>query len=37
MLPKRQVAERLWDLIVDRYRKAHPAERPAPPARSRRR
>ena len=37
MLPKRQVAERLWDLIVDRYRKAHPAERPARPARSRRR
>jgi hypothetical protein len=28
MLPKRQVAERLWDLIVDRYRKA----RSAPPA-----
>jgi phosphopantothenoylcysteine decarboxylase/phosphopantothenate--cysteine ligase len=25
MLPKRQVAERLWDLIVDRYRKARPA------------
>jgi phosphopantothenoylcysteine decarboxylase/phosphopantothenate--cysteine ligase len=24
MLPKRQVAERLWDLIVDRYRKARP-------------
>jgi phosphopantothenoylcysteine decarboxylase/phosphopantothenate--cysteine ligase len=23
MLPKRQVAERLWDLIVDRYRQAH--------------
>ena len=37
MLPKRQVAERLWDLIVDRYRKAHPAERTAPPTRSRRR
>jgi phosphopantothenoylcysteine decarboxylase/phosphopantothenate--cysteine ligase len=37
MLPKRQVAERLWDLIVDRYRQAHPAEHPAPPARSRRR
>ena len=37
MLPKRQVAERLWDLIVDRYRKAHPAERSARPARSRRR
>ncbi|HEX6139736.1 MAG TPA: bifunctional phosphopantothenoylcysteine decarboxylase/phosphopantothenate--cysteine ligase CoaBC [Candidatus Limnocylindria bacterium] len=25
MLPKRQVAERLWDLIVDRYRKARSA------------
>lgn len=37
MLPKRQVAERLWDLIVDRYRKVHPAERPARPSRSRRR
>ncbi|MEP6807186.1 MAG: bifunctional phosphopantothenoylcysteine decarboxylase/phosphopantothenate--cysteine ligase CoaBC [Chloroflexota bacterium] len=37
MLPKRQVAERLWDLIVDRYRKAHPAERPGRPDRSRRR
>jgi phosphopantothenoylcysteine decarboxylase / phosphopantothenate---cysteine ligase len=24
MLPKRQVAERLWDLIADRYRKASP-------------
>jgi phosphopantothenoylcysteine decarboxylase/phosphopantothenate--cysteine ligase len=24
MLPKRQVAERLWDLIADRYRKARP-------------
>ncbi|MDH4333766.1 MAG: bifunctional phosphopantothenoylcysteine decarboxylase/phosphopantothenate--cysteine ligase CoaBC [Chloroflexota bacterium] len=24
MLPKRQVAERLWDLIVDRYRAARP-------------
>jgi phosphopantothenoylcysteine decarboxylase / phosphopantothenate---cysteine ligase len=23
MLPKRQVAERLWDLIADRYRRAH--------------
>jgi len=30
-------AERLWDLIVDRYRKAHPPERPERPARSRRR
>jgi phosphopantothenoylcysteine decarboxylase/phosphopantothenate--cysteine ligase len=37
MLPKRQVAERLWDLIVDRFRKAHPPERPERPARSRRR
>jgi phosphopantothenoylcysteine decarboxylase/phosphopantothenate--cysteine ligase len=37
MLPKRQVAERLWDLIVDRYRKAHPSGRPERPARSRRR
>ena len=36
MLPKRQVAERLWDLIIDRYRTAHPAERPTRPARSRR-
>ena len=36
MLPKRQVAERLWDLIVDRYRKAHPPERPERAARSRR-
>ena len=35
MLPKRQVAERLWDLIVDRYRKARP-EPTAPPRRSRR-
>ncbi|HEX2193724.1 MAG TPA: bifunctional phosphopantothenoylcysteine decarboxylase/phosphopantothenate--cysteine ligase CoaBC [Candidatus Limnocylindria bacterium] len=34
MLPKRQVAERLWDLIVDRYRQARPE--PAAP-RSRRR
>ena len=31
MLPKRQVAERLWDLIVDRYRKAH-GDEPAEPA-----
>ena len=35
MLPKRQVAERLWDLIVDRYRKAHPEPTAARP-RSRR-
>ena len=35
MLPKRQVAERLWDLIVDRYRKAR-AEPTASRPRSRR-
>ena len=35
MLPKRQVAERLWDLIVDRYRKARPEPAAARP-RSRR-
>jgi hypothetical protein len=29
MLPKRQVAERLWDLIADRYRAGHPARTPA--------
>jgi phosphopantothenoylcysteine decarboxylase/phosphopantothenate--cysteine ligase len=34
MLPKRQVAERLWDLIADRYRARRPV-RPTPsPARS---
>jgi phosphopantothenoylcysteine decarboxylase/phosphopantothenate--cysteine ligase len=35
MLPKRQVAERLWDLIVDRYRKAREvgSEASAPPRR----
>ena len=37
MLPKRQVAERLWDLIVDRYRKVHPPQRSARATRSRRR
>jgi phosphopantothenoylcysteine decarboxylase/phosphopantothenate--cysteine ligase len=37
MLPKRQVAERLWDLIVDRYRKAQAARSASRPARSRRR
>jgi phosphopantothenoylcysteine decarboxylase/phosphopantothenate--cysteine ligase len=37
MLPKRQVAERLWDLIVDRYRQARPEASEPPPARSRRR
>jgi phosphopantothenoylcysteine decarboxylase/phosphopantothenate--cysteine ligase len=35
MLPKRQVAERLWDLIADRYRKAHPVESSSPPSRTR--
>ncbi|HET6381478.1 MAG TPA: bifunctional phosphopantothenoylcysteine decarboxylase/phosphopantothenate--cysteine ligase CoaBC [candidate division Zixibacteria bacterium] len=36
MLPKRQVAERLWDLIIDRYRRARAVEpeTPAPPRRS---
>jgi phosphopantothenoylcysteine decarboxylase/phosphopantothenate--cysteine ligase len=34
MLPKRQVAERLWDLIVDRYRKAR--SEPSTTPRSRR-
>ena len=37
MLPKRQVAERLWDLIVDRYRHARPEPDETPPARSRER
>jgi phosphopantothenoylcysteine decarboxylase / phosphopantothenate---cysteine ligase len=38
MLPKRQIAERLWDLIVDRYRKAGPGVAPPPrSSRSRRR
>ena len=32
MLPKRQIAERLWDLIADRYRSAR-----GPDARARRR
>jgi phosphopantothenoylcysteine decarboxylase/phosphopantothenate--cysteine ligase len=35
MLPKRQVAERLWDLIVDRYRHARPEPDETPPARRR--
>lgn len=35
MLPKRQVAERLWDLIADRYRKARAAERDRSPTRDR--
>jgi len=37
MLPKRQVAERLWDLIVDRYRKAQSEPETPRPSRSRRR
>ena len=38
MLPKRQVAERLWDLIGDRYRRARPpADRATPSGRRRRR
>ncbi|MGH2417472.1 MAG: bifunctional phosphopantothenoylcysteine decarboxylase/phosphopantothenate--cysteine ligase CoaBC [Candidatus Limnocylindria bacterium] len=37
MLPKRQVAERLWDLIVDRYRNARSAPAAPRPSRSRRR
>ena len=37
MLPKRQVAERLWDLIVDRYRASRPPAAPERPSRSRRR
>jgi len=36
MLPKRQVAERLWDLIADQYRRAR-SPAPAAPTRSRRR
>ncbi len=36
MLPKRQVAERLWDLIGDRYRRARPTT-DANPTRRRRR
>ena len=36
MLPKRQVAERLWDLIVDRYRAGrHGDTTPEPTARPR--
>src|SRR3990170_466726 len=31
MLPKRQVAERLWDLIGDRYRRARDAATPSSP------
>jgi phosphopantothenoylcysteine decarboxylase / phosphopantothenate---cysteine ligase len=37
MLPKRQVAERLWDLIVDRYRANRPPAARERPPRSRRR
>ncbi|MGH2454808.1 MAG: bifunctional phosphopantothenoylcysteine decarboxylase/phosphopantothenate--cysteine ligase CoaBC [Candidatus Limnocylindria bacterium] len=37
MLPKRQVAERLWDLIADRYRKARPQPEATRSSRSRRR
>ena len=37
MLPKRQVAERLWDLIVDRYRKARPDPSAQTSSRSRQR
>jgi phosphopantothenoylcysteine decarboxylase/phosphopantothenate--cysteine ligase len=37
MLPKRQVAERLWDLIVDRYRKARPEQAGETRPRTRRR
>jgi phosphopantothenoylcysteine decarboxylase/phosphopantothenate--cysteine ligase len=36
MLPKRQVAERLWDLIVDRYRTARRHRRPRASTRGRR-
>jgi len=37
MLPKRQVAERLWDLIVHRYREARPERSGEPRPRARRR
>jgi phosphopantothenoylcysteine decarboxylase/phosphopantothenate--cysteine ligase len=37
MLPKRQVAERLLDLIVDRYRQSRPPAAPQRPSRARRR
>jgi hypothetical protein len=36
MLPKRQVAERLWDLIADRYRHAAGAAEAGEPRRRRR-
>ncbi len=35
MLPKRQVAERLWDLIVDRYRRSAAQRRAPAPSRGR--
>jgi phosphopantothenoylcysteine decarboxylase/phosphopantothenate--cysteine ligase len=35
MLPKRQIAERLWDLIADRYRMARGEETPKPRGRTR--
>jgi hypothetical protein len=35
MLPKRQVAERLWDLIADRYRAGREPPAPARAARPR--
>jgi phosphopantothenoylcysteine synthetase/decarboxylase len=37
MLPKRQVAERLWDLIGDRYGRARPQADAATPSGRRRR
>ena len=37
MLPKRQVAERLWDLIADRWRAARPQAPAAGSARRSRR
>jgi hypothetical protein len=36
MLPKRQVAERLWDLIGDRYRRGRGSEEAASSRRRRR-
>jgi hypothetical protein len=35
MLPKRQIAERLWDVIADRYRMARGEETPKPRGRTR--
>jgi hypothetical protein len=37
MLPKRQVAERLWDLIGDRFRRVRDSSDGAPTSRGRRR